>query len=202
MHGRPRPSPAERRARRAAVDDPEDVLAAALRRLEVRAFSVDSLRRRLVEAGYQTGLVEGALERLTGLGLLDDLAFARAWVESRDRSRPRGSLALRTELRRKGIADDVVAAVLGGRDEGEPVPAEGGRRPPDAAPGADERAAAHLLARRDAVLRREPNLRRRQAKAYALLARNGFDPEVCSRTVLAWLTISAGTDDQADPLPG
>ena len=34
--------------------------------------------------------------------MLDDEAFARAWVESRDRARPRGERALRAELRQKG----------------------------------------------------------------------------------------------------
>ena len=41
--------------------------------------------------------------RLTELGMLDDATFARAWVESRDRARPRGERAIRDELRRKGI---------------------------------------------------------------------------------------------------
>jgi hypothetical protein len=39
---------------------------------------------------------------------------------------------------------------------------------------------------------REPDPRRRRAKAYALLARNGFDPVVCSTVAAAWL---AGGDE-------
>ena len=35
--------------------------------------------------------------------MLDDETFARAWVESRDRARPRGERAIRDELRLKGI---------------------------------------------------------------------------------------------------
>ena len=69
---------AERRARRAAIDDPEVVLEAALRFLEARARSVAESRRRLTEAGYRPELVEGAIARLLALGLLDDEAFARA----------------------------------------------------------------------------------------------------------------------------
>ena len=115
---RRRETPAEGRARRGAVDDPAVVLDAAARFLEVRPRSVDEVRRRLRDAGYRAELVDGAIERLTDLGMLDDEAFARAWVESRDRARPRGERALRSELRRKGVVDAIVTDVLGERDAG------------------------------------------------------------------------------------
>ena len=44
--------------------------------------------------------------------MLDDETFARAWVESRDRARPRGERALQNELRLKGIDRAVVDLVL------------------------------------------------------------------------------------------
>ena len=102
----------ERRERRAAVDDPAVVLEAAARFLEVRARSVAEVRRRLTSTGYQPDLVEGAVERLLDLGLLDDEAFARAWVESRDRARPRGERAIRQELGLKGVDRITVDLVL------------------------------------------------------------------------------------------
>ena len=43
-------------------------------------------------------------------GYLDDAAFARTWVESRDRARPRGESALRRELTLKGMARPVFAS--------------------------------------------------------------------------------------------
>ncbi len=185
----PGQSRAERRARRAAVSDPELVLAAALRFLEVRARSVAETRRHLLAAGYDEALVAAAVERLLGLGILDDVSFARAWVASRDRARPRGERALRNELARKGVAAELVEAVLleraGGGDAGQGAgPWSDGRvatRDPDPPLGADERAAAALLERRRASLARitEPRLRRQ--RAYALLARNGFDPDVAAR---------------------
>src|SRR5882757_7519157 len=79
---RRKPSLAERREARAAETDPEAVLAAAARFLEVRPRSVVEVRRRLRSAGYAAALIERAVERLVELGLLDDAAFARAWVES------------------------------------------------------------------------------------------------------------------------
>lgn len=188
---RRRESSAEARARRAAVDDSAAVLGDAARFLEVRPRSIDEVRRRLRDAGYRAGLVEGAVERLVDLGMLDDRAFARAWVESRDRARPRGERALRAELRRKGIADEVVVEVLDERgsrpsDVDAPVIAI---NPADASATAtaDEQAAGRLLERRGGTILREPDPRRRRAKAYALLARNGFDPDVCRTVAVTWL---------------
>jgi hypothetical protein len=54
-------------------------------------------------------------------------------------------------------------------DEGVPVEGE----------SVDQRGAERLLERRSTALLREPDLRKRRAKAYALLARNGFDPDIC-----------------------
>jgi regulatory protein len=191
---RRRETPAEGRARRGAVDDPATVLDAAARFLEVRPRSVDEVRRRLREAGYRAELVDGAIERLADLGMLDDEAFARAWVESRDRARPRGERALRSELRRKGVADAIVADVLGERDAAPIGAREAGD--PETASSADDVAAAALLARRGAAAAREADPRRRRARAYALLARNGFDPDVAGRAVTEWLrSIAIVADD-------
>jgi SOS response regulatory protein OraA/RecX len=50
----------------------------------------------------------------------------------------------------------------------------------DAAPASVDRTAAErLLARKASALAREPDPRKRRQKAYALLARNGFDPGIC-----------------------
>ena len=202
-------SRAERRARRAGIEDPAEVLAAAARFLEARPRSTDEVRHRLREAEYRDELVEAALLRLTELGFLDDASFARTWVESRDRARPRSVRALRDELRRMGVAaadiEGALAAreaVASGDDPGDPrlVPGEGER----AASGAsDAAAAARLLARKGAGLMREPDLRKRRARAYALLARAGFDPGTAGQASAAWLQ-AAGTaplDDEADQLP-
>lgn len=189
---RPRETTAERRARRGAVDDPATVLAAAARILEARPRSTAEVRRRLGEAGYRTDLVEEAIARLGTLGYLDDEAFARAWVESRDRARPRGEWALRAELRRKGVADDVVATII----EERASPGVDGLVEADAGGGPDDVAAARLLERRGAAAAREVDPRRRRARAYALLARNGFDPEVAGRAVAAWLAGAAPDPDE------
>jgi regulatory protein len=197
-----RESFAERRQRRAEVDDPEVVLAAAARFLEARARSVGEVRRRLTQAGYRSELVEGAIARLGDLGMLDDEAFARAWVESRDRARPRGESALRRELSLKGLDRATIDAALDARRRGERTVRLGEAAPVDVAvseeetPSPDESAARRLLDRRGAALRREPDPRVRRQKAYALLARNGFDPGTCRDVATAWIGAS---DEERDP---
>ena len=169
---------AERKAERAKVEDPAEVLEAAARYLEARPRSTSEVRRRLTTMGYRSGLVDGAVTRLTEMGYLDDEAFARSWVASRDRARPRGGHALRRELQLKGVDRETVDAVLEEREE----EASGD------ASSADEAGAERLLAKKLPSLLRERDPRKRLQKAYALLARNGFPPDVCStvsRRVLA-----------------
>ena len=169
MPGRRKETFAERRERRAAVEDPEVVLEAAARFLEARSRSITEVRRRLSSAGYRTELIDGAISRLTDLGMLDDEAFARAWVESRDRARPRGERALRDELRLKGIDRALVDQVLEDRRTTDDEDAT----PPD------RTAAERLIEKHARTLDRIADPRRRRERAYALLARNGFDPEIC-----------------------
>ncbi|MEO6208340.1 MAG: regulatory protein RecX [Candidatus Limnocylindrales bacterium] len=190
---RPRPrreSLAERRERRAAIEDPTVVLEAAARFLEVRARSVTEVRRRLGQAGYRTDLVEGAIVRLMELGMLDDEEFARAWVQSRDRARPRGERAMRDELRLKGIDRLTMDLVLGERREATVAASGDG----DGDLSADRAAAERLLAKNERLLARVTDPRKRRQKAYALLARNGFDPETCS-TLAARLTTGSTSND-------
>ena len=186
VKGRRRETLVERRERRAAVGDPAVVLEVAARFLEARPRSVEEDRRRLTSAGYRSDLVEGAIDRLADLGMLDDDAFARAWVESRDRARPRGERALRDELRLKGIDRSVVDRVLEERRTRGP-----------AALDQDRIAAERLLERHARALRRVAEPRRRRQRAYALLARNGFDPETC-RVMAARVTVE---DQELDAFP-
>jgi regulatory protein len=175
-----RVSHAERRERHAAVDDPAVVLEAAARFLEPRARSVAEVRRRLAGAGYRPALIEDAVTRLLELGMLDDEAFARAWVESRDRARPRGERAIRQELGLKGVDRVTVDLVLTERREAVAgVPSDSGETM-----SPDRSAAERMLARHARSLARVADPRQRRQRAYALLARNGFDPDVC-RTVAA-----------------
>jgi regulatory protein len=156
----------EKRERLGAVDEPAVVLEAALRFLEPRQRSIGEVRRRLTRVGYREDLVEGAIARLVELEMLDDAAFSRTWIESRDRARPRSERALRRELALKGIDRAVVDGTIEERE------AE--------TPGADAAAAQRLLERNARALARVGNPQAMRQRAYALLARNGFDSETAA----------------------
>jgi regulatory protein len=191
----------ERRERRAAIDDPAVVLDAAARFLEVRPRSVDEVRRHLGTAGYRVDLVESAISRLLELGMLDDRAFGQTWVESRDRARPRGESAIRQELARKGLDRELIGELLAARRGGgdgdddaaeDETSGEGSASP-------DELAAERLLRKRASTLARISDPRQRRNRAYSLLARNGFDPDVCRKVSQSALAMGAeaGEDDEA-----
>jgi regulatory protein len=193
----PKATYAERRERRARVEDIAEVLDAAARFLEARQRSIHEVRHKLTTMGYRAALVDEVVVRLTDLRYLDDEAFTRAWVESRDRARPRGEHALRRELQLKGVDREVVDEVLDQRrrETGEDAGAVG-----DAEPfNPDDATAERLLRMKLPAILRERDPRRRRQRAYALLARSGFSPDVCasvSRTVLD----DAGSADRGPDL--
>jgi regulatory protein len=192
--GRPRPrkpTAAERREQRSQSDDPAAVLDAAARFLEARPRAEAEVRRKLLRLGYRTELVDVALAKLLAVGYLDDVAFARSWVESRDRARPRGEHALRRELALMGVDRTLVDEVLAAR-RGDAVAAG------DGATSADESAAERLLEKKLGPILREPDPRRRLQRAYALLARNGFSPDVCSSVARRALAASAAAASDGD----
>ena len=176
------------------MEDVAVVLDAAARFLETRPRSVAEVERKLGGMGYRSSLVAEVVERLVQLGYLDDEAFARSWVESRDRASPRGEHALRRELSQRGVDRTLVDEVLDARRD-IPAGAEASRTP-------DEAAAERLLGKRLPAILREADPRRRRQKAYALLARSGFSPDVCgsvTRSVLAAADAGDGPDEDDEP---
>ena len=77
----------------------------------------DKLAKKLVPADVATRL----LDRFEEVGLVDDEAFARSWVQSRQPGKGLARRALAQELRRKGIDDEVAREVL---DEVDPADEE------------------------------------------------------------------------------
>jgi regulatory protein len=188
----------QRLERHAAVEDPDAVLNAAARFLELRSRSVAEVRRHLAAARYPARLIERAVGRLLELGMLDDRAFGRIWVESRDRARPRGEQALRRELALKGLDRELIAEILAER-AGESGSQDDGFGPSGVAePGAETRAAQKLLARHSTALRRIADPRQRRQRAYALLARNGFGPETCREVSARVVAPGTADTDAAD----
>lgn len=95
-----------------SVESADKAFQSALRFLNARPRSTAEVSERLRQKDFPPESIEVATNRLTQLGLLDDTAFSRFWIENRQLCRPRGKRALRDELHRKGIARDVVEAAL------------------------------------------------------------------------------------------
>jgi regulatory protein len=94
-------------------------LNAAIRYLAYRPRSETEIRQRLKKHGYEGDCAERALARLKELGLVDDAAFARFWKENRESFSPRSQRQTKLELRRKGLALDVIEPVINEIDESD-----------------------------------------------------------------------------------
>ena len=105
--------------------DPESVA----RGLCLRALTgAPKTRQQLADLLSKRGVPESAavavLDRFGEVGLIDDAAFARAWVSSRQAGRGLARRALTAELRAKGVDPEVAAqAVEAVDDEDERVAA-------------------------------------------------------------------------------
>jgi regulatory protein len=136
-----------------------------LDQLTGQARSRAELAQRLAAKGVPETTSTRLLDRFEEVGLVDDGAFARAWVQSRQAGRGLARRALAAELRRKGIDDEDARAAL---DEVDPD---------------DEVEAARRLVRRK--LRTAARLDRVTAtrRLTGMLARKGYPAGTCFRVV-------------------
>jgi regulatory protein len=132
----------------------------ALTLLSYRPRSRREIELRLARTGADSETIEAALRRLETAGLLDDRKFARFWVDNRQQFRPRGTRALRSELRQKGISSDVVDEALEGIG--------------------DEEENAYLAGRVKAVAWESVDDREFFRKMVSFLARRGFPYGACA----------------------
>jgi regulatory protein len=111
-----------------AEDANEMAYLKALHFLSYRPRSSAEVRQNLTKRGTPEALVEEIVNRLQHAGLVNDQEFARAWVENRNTFQPRSKSALRMELRRKGLSDEVVQPVLDEQADEEALAFEAARK--------------------------------------------------------------------------
>jgi regulatory protein len=93
--------------------DPESVARKILLdRLTGAPRSRADLEKALARKDVPDDVARRLLDRFTEVGLVDDEAFARAWVESRQRGKGLARRALALELHRKGVESEVAASAL------------------------------------------------------------------------------------------
>jgi regulatory protein len=100
-----------------AADEEEVAYQKALHFLSYRPRSENEVRGNLRKHNFSDEVILDVIDRLRRSHLVNDLEFARSWVENRSDFRPRGRQALKLELRQKGIADEVIEDVLDNLDE-------------------------------------------------------------------------------------
>jgi regulatory protein len=91
------------------VSDPEaQARQICLRLLTAAPRTRTQLAQALHRRGVSAEAAETVLARFTDVGLIDDAAFARAWVESRHYSRGLSRRSLSAELRRQGVQTEEI----------------------------------------------------------------------------------------------
>ena len=92
-------------------------LNAAAHYLSYRPRSESEIRERLRRRGFDGDSVEAVIAKLKEQGLIDDMAFAQFWKNNRESFSPRSQWLTKLELRRKGVAGDVIDQVVDAIDD-------------------------------------------------------------------------------------
>ncbi len=101
------------------ADDFQRCLNAAMRYLSYRPRSEFELRERLYRRNFDDESINGVVARLKELALVDDREFAKFWRDNRRAFSPRSSSLTKLELRRKGVAEEVISQVVNPDSDGE-----------------------------------------------------------------------------------
>ncbi len=160
--------------------DPEAVARKILLdQLTGRARSRHELADKLRGKDVPDEIATRLLDRFEEVGLVDDAAFARAWVSGRQQGKGLAPRALAQELRRKGIDDETARTALAEVTED------------------DQDAAARALVRRR--LRSVRGLDQVTAirRLTGMLARKGYGPGLAFRVVKDELGADLAEDDGA-----
>ncbi|WP_422770725.1 regulatory protein RecX [Plantactinospora sp. WMMC1484] len=98
-------------------DEAERAREICLRQLAVRPRTRAELATALARHGISPEVVEQVLDRYDEVGIVDDAAFARAWVSSRHQGRGLARRALANELRQRGVEAGIATEALGELDD-------------------------------------------------------------------------------------
>lgn len=135
-----------------------------LRQLAVRPRTRAELAGALARRGISDETADRVLDRYDEVGIIDDAAFARAWVTSRHHGRGLARRALANELRQRGVDTEIASEALGELDESTEA---------ETARALVERKLRSARGEPDAVFRR----------LVGMLARKGYPPGVAIRAV-------------------
>jgi len=167
------------------MGDPESVARGiCLRALTGAPRTRQQLADLLAERGVPDDAAETVLDRFTEVGLIDDAAFARAWVSSRQAGRGLARRALSAELRAKGVEPEIAAEAVSEVDD------------------EDERASARRLVERRAGAMTRLDRATATRRLMGMLARKGYSGGMAAAVVREVLDSAASEvlDDEFDDL--
>ncbi|MEO8287140.1 MAG: RecX family transcriptional regulator [Chloroflexota bacterium] len=196
------PCPPERLEKILSSEQQQQIYEAALVFLSYRPRSAREVEQRLRKKGYLPNQIDDALARLRKKGYVNDMEFARFWVNNRQAFNPRGPRLLRSELRQKGVPQEIVDAILTEHreeqsdraEEAAEIAAEHDIEGDEPAPGTDEATALSLARKRMRLLSNlDPVTRKRRLTGF--LARRGYGFDVISAVMQRVLTPDETEDD-------
>lgn len=177
----PTPPPPEDEVALGPDADPESVARTILLdQLTGRARSRKELGDKLAAKHVPTDIATRLLDRFEEIGLVDDEAFARSWIASRQPGKGLARRALAQELRRKGVDDEVAREALAEIDAGD-----------------EEAAARSLVRKRLRSLSRVDEVTATR-RLVGMLARKGYGSGLAFAVVRDELA-AAGRDPVEDP---
>jgi regulatory protein len=155
--------------------EPKSCHERALGLLAVRPRSRRELEQRLTAAGFGADEVADVLGRLERVGLVDDADFARQLAEQQFVHKRAGRRAVTSALIAKGIAPDLIEAVVA--------------EAPD-----DEEARAEELARSKALRMGSGDPAKAFNRLFGLLMRRGYAPQVARQAARRALGVGEDAD--------
>ncbi|MGA5758315.1 recombination regulator RecX [Nonomuraea bangladeshensis] len=163
--------------------DPESVARAIVLRLltmapKTRAQLAEALRKRDVPEEA----ADAVLDRFSELGLINDEAFAEAWVDSRHHGRGLAKRALAAELRHRGVDNDTVKEAVERLDSDQ------------------EAETARRLVDRKLASTRSLDPQTRTRRLAGMLARKGYSSGLAYRVIREALD-EEGIDVEGDGFP-
>ena len=168
------------------MEDPEAVAKGiCLRALTGAAKTRKQLAELLAKKEVPEEAANAVLDRFTDVGLIDDAAFAAAWVTSRQSGRGLARRALAAELRAKGVDGEVAAAAVAEVD-----------------PQSEWDSARRLVERKVPAMRRLDRVTA-ERRLMGMLARKGYGGGLAGYVVREALDADGAAEDaaaEAEPL--
>ncbi|MEK7571043.1 MAG: regulatory protein RecX [Patescibacteria group bacterium] len=153
------------------MEDYRKYLPLAYRYLTIRNRSEKEVRDYFTKKDITSEIVDKIIVSLYAQKFLNDELFARSWIRSRARSKPKGRYALEMELKQKGISAEIIEKIFAENQEDLP----------------DELTQAKQLIQRKMEKLKESSKQEIYQKVGSFLSRRGFSWEITKKAIDSYL---------------